>query len=142
MISENKTYSSKQKYQLIGKLINEIKLRRYSYQTGKTYISIVKDFLNSGKTPRDFLVSYENKSKSTMRSVYFTLKFFHENVLNTKFEEKMPLAKKPLKLPIVLNKEEINKMIESTNNIKHKLIIMFLYYAGLRLDEETSNGRI
>ena len=26
-------------------------------------------------------------------------------------------------------------MIISTNNIKHKLVIMFLYYAGLRLDE-------
>jgi len=26
-------------------------------------------------------------------------------------------------------------MIKSTNNIKHKIVIMFLYYAGLRLDE-------
>ncbi|MEM2963651.1 MAG: tyrosine-type recombinase/integrase [Candidatus Anstonellales archaeon] len=34
-----------------------------------------------------------------------------------------------------MNKEEINKMIESTNNLKHKIAIMFLYYAGLRLDE-------
>ena len=70
-----------------------------------------------------------------MRSVYFALKFFHENVLNTKFEEKLPLARKSLKLPIVLSKEEVNKMIDSTNNLKHKLVIMFLYYAGLRLDE-------
>jgi len=120
---------------LIGKLIEEVKLRRYSYQTGKAYISIVKDFLSSGKTPRDFLLSYSTKSKSTMRSAYFALKFFQENVLNTKFEEKLPLARKSLKLPLVLSKEEINKMIESTNNIKHKLVIMFLYYAGLRLDE-------
>lgn len=26
-------------------------------------------------------------------------------------------------------------MIDSTNNLKHKLVIMFLYYAGLWLDE-------
>ncbi|MEM4254475.1 MAG: tyrosine-type recombinase/integrase [Candidatus Woesearchaeota archaeon] len=26
-------------------------------------------------------------------------------------------------------------MVEATNNLKHKLVIMFLYYAGLRLDE-------
>ena len=38
-------------------------------------------------------------------------------------------------LPLVLSKEEINKMIESTNNMRHKLVILFLYYAGLRLDE-------
>ncbi len=70
-----------------------------------------------------------------MRLVYFALKFFYENVLNIKFEEKLPLARKSLKLPLVLSKEEVNKMIESTNNLKHKLVIMFLYYASLRLDE-------
>ena len=70
-----------------------------------------------------------------MRSVYFALKFFYENVLNERFDEKLPLAKKDLKLPVVLNREEVNKMIEVTTNIKHKLILMFLYYAGLRLDE-------
>lgn len=127
--------SSEERDRLFGKLLEEINLRRYSYQTGRVYLSMVKDFLNSGKTPREFLLSYSDKSKSTMRSAYFALKFFHENVLNTKFDEKLPLARKSLKLPLVLSKEEINKMIESTNNIKHKLVIMFLYYAGLRLDE-------
>ena len=48
---------------------------------------------------------------------------------------KLPLTRKSLKLPLVLSKEEINKMIDSTNNLKHRLVIMFLYYAGLRLDE-------
>jgi len=43
-------------YELIGKLIEEIKLRKYSYQTGKLYISIIKRFLKSGKTPREFLL--------------------------------------------------------------------------------------
>ena len=135
MTDDSKSYLPEEKYRLIGKLIEEIKLRRYSYQTGKSYISVVKDFLASGKTPREFLLSYTIKSKSTMRSVYFALKFFNENVLNTKFKEKLPLARKSLKLPHVLSKEEISKMIESTNNMKHKLVIMFLYYAGLRLDE-------
>ena len=135
MADGSKSYSPEEKYKLIGKLIEEIKLRRYSYQTGKSYISIVKDFLASGKTPREFLLSYSFKSKSTMRSVYFALKFFYENVLNKSFEEKLPLARKSMKLPMVLSKEEINKMIEATNNMKHKLVIMFLYYAGLRLDE-------
>ncbi|NMB66709.1 tyrosine-type recombinase/integrase [Candidatus Woesearchaeota archaeon] len=135
MVDENKRLSPEERYQLIGKLIEEIKLRKYSYQTGKLYISIIKDFLASGRTPREFLLLYSNKSKSTMRSAYFAMKFFYENVLNTKFEEKLPLARKSLKLPLVLSKEEINKIIDSENNLKHKLVIMFLYYAGLRLDE-------
>jgi len=40
-------------YELIGKLIEEIKLRKYSYQTGKAYISVVKRFLKSEKTPAE-----------------------------------------------------------------------------------------
>jgi len=135
MADKGKGYSQEERYKLIGKLLEEVKLRRYSYQTGKSYLSIIKDLLSSDKTPREFLLSYTNKSKSTMRSAYFALKFFYENVLNIKFDEKLPLARKSLKLPLVLSKEEINGMIESTNNIKHKLVIMFLYYAGLRLDE-------
>jgi site-specific recombinase XerD len=130
-----KKLTPQERYMLIGKLIEEIKLRKYSYQTGKAYISVVKRFLKSGKTPREFLLSYSNKSRSTIRSVYFALKFFYENVLNEKFNEKLPLAKKNLKLPVVLSRGEISKMMEATNNIKHRLVLMFLYYAGLRLDE-------
>jgi len=62
-----------------------------------------------------------------MRSVYFALKFFYENMLNEKFDEKLPFTKKDLKLPVVLSREEISKMIEVINNIKHKLVLMFLY---------------
>jgi integrase len=135
MTNKSGPYSPEERRRLICKLIEEIKLRRYSSQTGKSYISVVKVYLSSGKTPREFLLSQTTKSKSTMRSAYFALKFFYENVLDTKFGETLPLARKSLKLPLVLSKEEITKIIGSTNNLKHKLVIMFLYYAGLRLDE-------
>jgi integrase len=135
MALDIKNLTPQERYKLVGKLIEEVKLRKYSYQTGKAYISVIKEFLKSGKTPREFLLSHSNKSRSTMRSVYFALKFFYENVLNEKFGESLPLAKKDLKLPVVLSREEISRMIEVTTNIKHKLILMFLYYAGLRLNE-------
>jgi len=130
-----KKLTPQERYNLIGRLIEEIKLRRYSYQTGKLYIGVVKRFLKSGKTPRGFLLSYSNKSRSTMRTVYFALKFFCNNVLKEKFNEDIPLTKKKTKLPVVLGKNEINKLIDVTGNLKHKLVLMFLYYAGLRLDE-------
>ena len=127
--------SQKEKYDLVGKLIEEIKLRRYSFETGKSYINVARDFLNSNKEVRDYLLGYCNKSRSSMRGAYFALKFFYENVLNERFNEKIPLAKNSLKLPVVLNKEEVNNIINNTNNIKHKLLLMFLYYSGMRLDE-------
>ncbi|MEM5799646.1 MAG: tyrosine-type recombinase/integrase [Candidatus Aenigmatarchaeota archaeon] len=124
-----------QNYILVGKLIDEIKLRKYSYKTEKRYRDVVIHFLKSGKSPKEFLLSYSSKSKSTMRTVYFALKFFYENVLNKNFDEKIPYVKSKLKLPVVLNKEEITRMIDVTENSKHKAILSFLYYAGLRLNE-------
>ncbi len=124
-----------QNYDLIGRLIEELKLRKYSYRTIKKYHEIVLKFLKSNKTSREFLLSYSNKSRSTIRSVYFALKFFYENVLNERFDEKLPLVKSKQKLPIILNKSEIQKIFEITSNIKHKVVLALLYYAGLRLSE-------
>jgi len=61
-----KTLSADERYKLVGKLIEEIKLRKYSFQTGKSYIFVVKTFLNSGKSPREFLLAQSGKSNSTM----------------------------------------------------------------------------
>ena len=131
---KNENLSPQERYDLVGKLIEEIKLRKYSFQTGKTYISVVKRFLKSGKTPREFLLLNSSKSRSTVRGIYSALKFFYENVLCEKLDERLPLAKKDSKLPVVLSREETSKMIKVTDNVKHKLVLMFLYYAGMRLD--------
>lgn len=119
----------------IKKLVEELNLRKYSGKTLKKYTEITNKFLNSGKTPRDFLLGYSDKSKAMVRSIYFALKFFYENVRNEKFDEKIPLAKKGSSLPIVLDKDEIRKMIESVHNLKHKLVLALLYYGGMRLGE-------
>jgi site-specific recombinase XerD len=126
-MEENKPY--------ITKLIEEIKLRKYSKQTEKLYIHIINNFIAADNMPREFLLGYVEKSRSSIRAAYFALKFFYENVLNEKFDEKIPIAKNDSKLPVVLSKEEIIRMFESTMNIKHRLILMFLYYTGIRLDE-------
>ncbi len=122
----------------LTKLGEELKLRKYSSQTEKAYQQVIKNFLDSGKTPRDFLLSYVDKSPSTIRSVYFALKFFYEKVLKQPFEEGLPLAKKSGKLPAVLNREEIKSLFEVTFNLKHRLVLMFLYYTGIRLKELTN----
>jgi len=133
---ENKNLTPKERYELIGKLIEEIKLRKYSYRTGKAYINVVKRFLKSEMEPRDFLLRYySDKSRSTMRQAYFALKFFYQNVLHERFDENIPLAKKKEKLPVILSRDEVKRMIYGTKNIKHRLVLMFLYYAGMRLNE-------
>ena len=117
------------------RLIEELKLRGYSRQTIKAYTNIIRRFLASRKDARSFLMKYSDASRSTMRTVYFALKFYHENVLGKEFKNKMPLAKNEAKLPVVLSKEEVKRMFDKTTNLNHKYLMMFLYYAGLRLDE-------
>lgn len=121
--------------ELVENLIKELKLRKYSFQTIKNYKYIVEKFLSSEKSIKNFLLDYVDKSNSGMRGNYFALKFFYENVLNQNFKGKIPIAKNARKLPIVLNKIEINNMINATDNLKHKIVTMLLYYAGLRLNE-------
>ena len=128
--------SPEERYRLVGRLIEEVKLRKYSFQTGKAYMAIVKDFLGSGMGPREYMLAYKaGKSRSTIRSAYFALKFFYENVLKEKFDEGIPLAKRNFALPVVLNREEVGRLLSATANLKHRLVMMFLYYVGLRLNE-------
>jgi len=127
--------NSQRKYLLIGKLIEEMVLRGFTYQTRKSYVFVIKKFLDSGLGVREFLLKNSEKSNSKTRGVYFALKFFYENVLRERFDERIPLAKKEFKLPNVLSKEEVMKLINGVENTQHKLVILFLYYAGLRVSE-------
>ncbi len=119
----------------LSKLTQELQLRKHSRNTAEKYIFYVTKFLQSQKTPKDFIYSYSTQTRNTLRTIYFAIKFYYENVLNKKFEEKIPLAKKKVILPEILNKKEVLEMIDKTENSQHKLIITFLYYAGLRMNE-------
>ncbi len=43
--------------------------------------------------------------------------------------------KRDRKLPVVLSREEVSRILSSITNIKHRLILMFMYSAGLRVGE-------
>jgi site-specific recombinase XerD len=126
--------SPKQRYDLIGKLLNEIKIRNYSYNTGKLYLEIVRRYLRSKKSLKDFILEFSSKSSSTKRNVYFALRFFYNYVLKEDIKE-ISIPKNSHKLPVILNKPEVNSLFTAINNIKHRLMLMFLYYGGLRISE-------
>lgn len=47
-------------------------------------------------------------------------------------------AKKPKSLPTVLSRSEVNRILESTKNAKHRLLLSLAYGAGLRVSEVVS----
>jgi integrase/recombinase XerD len=117
---------------------DELRLRGYSRQTRRTYGSFVGRYLGSGKAPREFLLSNADKSGSTLRTAYFALMFYHNKVAKDNFSHDIPLARRPARLPVVLNRAETHAMISAPSNVKHRLVLMLLYYGGLRLGEARS----
>jgi integrase/recombinase XerD len=115
-------------------MLRELKIRRYSQQTIKSYLYLLKKFLNSNLNEKDFLLLHSEKSTSLMRKIYFVLQFYHKYVLKND-EIELYLVKSDKKIPIVLNREEVFAMLNSTHNLKHKIILGLLYYAGMRLSE-------
>lgn len=56
-------------------------------------------------------------------------------MLKKKFVYEVKRPRKDKKLPVVLSKEDIAKILSSVDNIKHKAILMLVYSAGLRVGE-------
>jgi len=126
----------------------KLELKRYAYNTAKTYISLFEKFINRFyNTPLNELTENEirqylkelndqNKSNSYIHQAVNSIKFYFEIVLgmpNRFYEIERPRPQ--TRLPKVLSIEEITALINSTNNIKHKCIVSLLYSAGLRRSE-------
>lgn len=124
------------------RIIQECKLKGYSKKTADSYLHHVKKFVLSNMEPRDYLLDLINKgySDETIRSVGFAIKFYL-NILKKdsseiqKILENLPNVKREKKLPVILSKEEIEKLVAATKNINHRLIIQIGYSAGLRVSE-------
>lgn len=64
------------------------------------------------------------------------LKFFYRVTLKkSEAQFGIPTARQPQKLPPILAREEVARLIELTINPKHRAILMTAYGAGLRLNE-------
>ncbi|NCO96948.1 MAG: hypothetical protein COY38_02280 [Candidatus Aenigmarchaeota archaeon CG_4_10_14_0_8_um_filter_37_24] len=124
----------------------ECRRRRYSERTIKTYIYCVTKFLRfsgkgldkvSKKDVRLFLesLSEEGKAGNTMNVYHMAIRFLFEDVLDKRIWIDIKYSKIPEKLPVFLEKEEIKNLLNSIHNPTHKLMVQFMYSAGLRVSE-------
>jgi integrase/recombinase XerD len=124
----------------------EGKRRRLSPRTIKTYLYCVNKFLDytnksldkiSKKDVRLFLehLSERNLAGNTMNTYHMAIRFLFENVLEKRMWIDIKYSKTPKKLPEVLSKEEVRKLLNAISNWKHRLMIEFLYGSGLRVSE-------
>jgi len=86
----------------------------------------------------DYLLYLRNGKGNTTGScgaVAAGLKFFYSHVIENGIPFDYQVRRKNRKLPTVLTQEEIWDLINAEDNLKHRLILMTTYSAGLRAME-------
>jgi site-specific recombinase XerD len=64
------------------------------------------------------------------------LRFFYEVTLGCpRSRFYIPTPKRPAKQPDILSRQEVARLFESTDNLKHRMLLMTTYAAGLRVSE-------
>jgi integrase/recombinase XerD len=82
-----------------------------------------------------YLKHDKGNAPNSCYSVLTGLRFFYKYVTEKEIPVTYSIRRTTRKLPQVLTMEEIWKIICSTNNLKHRLILMTTYSAGLRANE-------
>ena len=80
----------------------------------------------------------EGRSPETHNHYRSSIKFLYKKVLKIHWDdEEVPAMKRERNLPTVLTPQEINAIIDVTDNLMHKAIIATMYSSGLRVSEVT-----
>lgn len=135
--------------ELLKQYRNELIRLKYSENTLPVYCKGFKtycEFLGE-KHPKDaelsdiktfllYMVENFGISSSHENQLINSIKFYYENILNlSRITCYLNRPKTEERLPTVLSKEEITKMLSVVNNVKHQAIIRVFYGSGLRLSE-------
>ena len=127
---------------------NKLEIKQYAANTARTYISLFEDFINFyNKTDllnldendvRVYILSLVKKGKSNsyLNQSVNAIKFYYEVVMempNRFYSIERPRTEQ--KLPTVLSKQEVGRIISKIYNLKHRCIVRLLYSSGVRISE-------
>ena len=137
------------KPKLLTQMRAQIRRLNYSYRTEKAYQNWTKRYIrfHDLQHPRDlserhvikylsYLANERNVAASTQNQALCAILFLYEQVLNEPLKklDGFDRAKKPQKLPVVMNKKEIQAIFSRLSG-QPKLTCSLLYGAGLRISE-------
>lgn len=130
------------------KMIDEMKLRRFSESTQTLYVSAVSglakhynlspDLIDKDKIRQYLLYLMEERELawSTCNVVVSGLRFFYTQTLGIdSMHLGIPPMKTQKKLPEILSFEEIERLFRCAADLKHRALLMTTYAAGLRVSE-------
>ena len=128
-------------------MIRAMDLKNLSPHTKRAYLAAVTGLTRHyQKSPEkisaamieDYLLYLKNDkgiAPSSCCGALTGLRFFYSHILDKQISVGFSLTKKPRKLPTVLSQEQVGKIITDPGNLKHRLILMTTYAAGLRVSE-------
>lgn len=128
-------------------MIRAMELKNLSENTQRAYLAAVtglaKHYQQSpdtitDKMIEDYLLYLKNDkgiAPNSCGSALTGIRFFYKNVVQKQIAVDYSLRKKPRKLPTVLTMAQVDKLIRAPKNLKHRLILMTTYSAGLRASE-------
>jgi integrase/recombinase XerD len=136
----------------LKKFVEHLKLKAYSDSTIRTYrneflqlLQLLKNKPVNKLTPDDlrrymvYAMEKEGIKENTAHSRLNALKFYFEQLLGReKFFWEIPRPKKQVQLPRFFNQDEVAAIIKAAGHIKHKVMLMLAYAAGLRVSEVAS----
>ncbi len=133
------------------RMIEDLRIRGLAQNTIDTYVGAVARFAQYfGRSPeqlgkediRSFQVhlALERKVASSTLNIYASaLRFLYKVTLGKDWDIKtIPYAKTPLKIPAILRQDEVLSLFAAITNLKHRVMTMTIYAAGLRISEVAS----
>ncbi len=128
-------------------MIRQMDLKNLSPHTRRSYLSAVTNLARhyrqspeniTAEMIEDYLLFLKNEKGNAVQSCCLTmtgLRFFYKHVLDQPKAIGFSLPKTPRRLPSVLTKQQVRSVIDAPGNLKHRLLLMTTYAAGLRAGE-------
>src|ERR1700692_4332902 len=129
------------------RMIEDMTIRNMSPATQRSYISAVSKFSryfggSADKLTLDVGPPFQVHLVSTgiswpgLNQIVCALRFFYGVTLGqSEVPERIPYARAPRKLPVVLSADEVVRFLESVSSLKSRAALTTAYAAGLRASE-------
>lgn len=129
------------------RMLDDLRMRKLNPKTQSAYIRAVCNFTKYlGRSPDtatvDDLRNYQlhlvdaGTSPTSLNAAIIGLKFFFDVTLDRgELMARMRPVRIPQRLPVVLSKEEVGRLIAACGNLKHQTALSLAYGTGLRASE-------
>ena len=131
---------------LLARFRDEMRLRGYAPQTRKVYAGHIRRLLAEPRGADDLVAELRRHvlrrlqrdgiSRAYHNQLVSALRLFGTVVLGRAVEElPLPRPRREKRLPTVLSREELQRLLRAIRNPKHVAILALAYSAGLRVSE-------